>query len=182
MKLLGDDEVVALQSLVAFQRDPAAYRRLFLHFYPKALRFCASYLGNHQLAEEAVSDVMMNIWLLGEKLAKVRNLKVYLFSAVKNKALDCLQKDKKYRFQSELTADMVSDLKSPEEAMIATETVNAIVAAVESLPPKCKTVFTLVRELRCTYLEAAEIMGISEHTVNRHIQLAINHLNKVLKI
>lgn len=182
MKLLGDKELVALQRRVAYYRDTTAYRRIFLYFYPKAFHFCLNYLKNRQLAEEAVSDVMMNLWLLGKKLANVKNLNVYLFSALRNKALDYLERDKKYRFQSELTPDIVSDLKSPEEAMIATETVGAIVAAIDSLPPKCKAVFTLVRELRCSYREAGEILGISENTVNRHIQLAIGHLNKVLKV
>lgn len=182
MKLIEDEELEALQRLVAYKRDPVAYRRLFLYFYPKAIHFCNSYLKNHQLAEEAVSDVMMNLWLLEGKLAKVKNIKVYFFSALKNKALDYLEKQKKYRFQLELTPDIASDLRSPEDAMITTETIKAIDTAITSLPPKCKAAFTLVRETRCTYREAAEIMGISEHTVNRHIQLAIHHLNKVLKI
>lgn len=181
MKLLRDKELEALQRRVAYHRDSTAYRHLFLYFYPKALHFCLSFLKNRQLAEEAVSDVMMNLWLLEGKLAKVKNLNVYLFSALRNRALDYLDRDKKYRFQSELTPDIVSDLRSPEDVMIATETVETIIAAIESLPPKCKAAFTLVRELRCSYREAGEILGISENTVNRHIQLAIGHLNKVLK-
>jgi len=182
MELLRDNELEVLQRRVAYHRDPAAYRRLFLFFYPKALHCCLSFLTNRQLAEEAVSDVMMNLWLLERKLANVKNLNVYLFSALRNRSLDYLKSDQKHRVHSELTPDMASTLRSPEEEMITTETIDVIVAAIASLPPRCKAVFTLIHELRCTYREASEILGISENTVNRHVQRAISHLKKVIKI
>lgn len=180
--MLTDDDVRELQRLVAYDRDPEAYRQLFLFFYPLALRFCSHYLPLRELVEEAVSDVMMNVWGLGDKLANVRNLRVYILTAVKNKALDYRTSQMKHRHTEELSPELKDDSQSPEELLIAAEYTNAINSAIDNLPPKCKAVFLLVRESKATYREAAQIMGISENTVNRHIQTAVKHLSTALGI
>ncbi|GGC41607.1 DNA-directed RNA polymerase sigma-70 factor [Parapedobacter defluvii] len=180
--IASDDELREWQHLVAYHRDEQAYRRLFFHFYPLGVRFCTQYLRRGELAEEAVADVMTNLWLMGKKLMDIQNLRVYVLKAFRNKALDYAEKNRKFSFQEELVHDMAADLQSPEERMISSEAVAAIDRALDSLPPKCRAVFLLVRETRCTYREAAEIMGIAENTVNRHIQTAIRQLAALLRL
>jgi RNA polymerase sigma factor, sigma-70 family len=173
---LGDRELGTLQRAVAYQRDETAYRRMFLYFHPPALRYCISILQNEQLAEEAVSDVMMKLWLMRQHLASIKNIRIYIFSALKRKALDYRKQNSKYRMHVELEAESAIHYQSPEDAVIAAEAIGAITAAIDKLPPKCKEVFLLVRDLRCSYREAATIMDISVNTVNRHVQEAVKHL------
>ncbi len=179
---LTDDDIASLQRRVAYDRDPLAYRQLFLFFHPLALRFCLHYLPIRELAEEAVSDVMLKVWGLDNRLANVRNLRVYILTAVKNKALDYRDSHRKYQYTEEISPDLAADSASPEELVIAAEYARAIDQAIDNLPPKCKAVFLLVRESKASYREAAEIMGISENTVSRHIQTAVKQLSAALGI
>ena len=70
-------------------------------------------------------------------------------------------------------AAIVSDLPSAEREVMASQTLDLLLATIEELPPKCKQVFLLSRASDMTYPEIAAHCGISVKMVEKHISRAI---------
>ncbi|NJK98274.1 MAG: sigma-70 family RNA polymerase sigma factor [Bacteroidales bacterium] len=58
---------------------------------------------------------------------------------------------------------------------------NAIENAINDLPERCRLVFLLAKEESLKYREIAEILSISEKTVNAQIVTAIKKLGNSLR-
>jgi RNA polymerase sigma-70 factor (ECF subfamily) len=65
--------------------------------------------------------------------------------------------------------------------MVSREIAVSINNAVNSLPPKCKMVFMLVKEDGLKYKEVADILNLSIKTVDAQMVIAINRIRKSLK-
>jgi len=53
-----------------------------------------------------------------------------------------------------------------------------VIQIIENLPPKRKMVFQMIREEGLSYREVAELLDISERTVEVHLKLAIKDLRE----
>jgi len=176
-------DIQNLQDKVAVGRDEVAYRTLFLHFYCGLLRFSTTYVGQKEIAEEIVSDVMLKIWTMGCSLNKVKNLGVYLFTSTKNSSINFLVSNKKYSTWDidQIGPEVAVEFSTPIAQLLNTELCEQIDKSINSLPPKCRLAFVLNREDGLSYKEISEIMGISLNTVDRHLQIAQQKLGSALK-
>lgn len=172
-----------LQEKVALQRDQQAYKALFLHFYKVLTPFAITLLKSRQSAEEVVGDVMLNIWQIEGRLMAVADLKVYLFRAVKNRAINHLTRSP--RFQGfacwEKEQGFYDDAPDPHERLQKQEMHRCLRHAIKSLPPRCGMVYHLVKEEGLSYREVAGIMSISENTVDRQLNNALHKLIGALR-
>ena len=172
-----------LQQKVAIERDEQAYRQMFFYYYPRLSRFALPFVGIKEAAEEVVSDVMLRVWALGDGLQRIDNLTVYLFRATRNRSLNYIRDHQKHAARS---LDLLEDTlpythTDPETSLLQNEWKSLMQAAVERLPPRCGTVYRLVRENGLSYREVAAIMEISENTVDRHLNNALHKLVKAVK-
>lgn len=165
---------------IANDRDESAFKKLFHYFYDDLVHFSASITNDFASSEDLVSDLMLKIWMEPTKLLAIQNLKTYLFIATKNLSFNQLNRWKTHQnyVNHPITKNQPS---TPEEVLISKEFVKHFELLVHNLPPKAKMAFTLVKDNLCTYVEAAEIMEISVHTVDRHIQTALQRLKGELK-
>jgi len=172
---------VSPQQLGAFYclyDDSFAYKELFLSFYNPLLRFATSLVKSKEQAEEIVSDVFIQIWEKRKRINSINNLKVYLFIAVKNTALNYLSRQNKTLTDNIDLADL--ELKSiyfdPEQLMVTAEMIARIKQAIEQLPPKCKLIFKLIKEEELKYKDVAEILGLSIKTVEHQVSIALKKI------
>lgn len=179
---LSSDYIIQLQRQVAYSRDEKSYKQLFLYFHPVLLRFAIRFLQSNDTAEDIVSDVMMRVWDMGDRLSRVDYLKTYLFTAVKNACLTYLS-SKKNRHLTLDNIDEFGELSviSPEQKFLQTEFMQIIASSIEDMPPKCKMVYILIKEEGFKYKEAAEIIGISPNTVEGHMQTALKKIYEALE-
>ena len=148
------------------------------------LLFATGFIRNKEIAEEIVSDVFVKIWEKRGELDKIKNLKSYLFISVKNGCLSHLRKAKKSKI---ISLDEIQDfyflpVESPEDDLIDKEANNQIYQAIEKLPPKCKLAFSLAKINGLKHKEIAEVMCISEKTVNNHMVSAVKKICDILKL
>ena len=167
-----------LQEQIARNDDAFAYKELFVSFYNPLLRFAITLVKSREQAEEVVSDVFISIWEKRKRIDSISNLKVYLFIAVKNTSLNYLSRQNKNLTDSVNEADMEfrSIYFDPEQLMVTAEMVARIKNAIEALPPKCKLIFKLVKEEELKYRDVAEILGISQKTVESQLAIAIKKI------
>lgn len=158
--------------------DESAFRVFFETYSRRLFHLAYYYLNSRELAEEAVLDVFTVIWQKRETLSHVKEPEHYLYVSVKNQALHYIrrgyvqEKDTCSLYEIELMPD--SD--SPEKKLLDKEYRDLIQQAIDSLPPKCREVFRLVLSDKLKNKEIADVLGISEKTVNIHIAKAYQRI------
>jgi RNA polymerase sigma-70 factor (ECF subfamily) len=73
-------------------------------------------------------------------------------------------------------------IEGHEEGLVEKEIIEQIYEAIETLPCKCKMVFTLAKINGLKYKEIAEVLDITEKTVNNHLVLAVKKITELLNV
>ena len=148
------------------------------------LLYALSFVRNQEIAEELVSDVYVKIWHKRSELPTIQNIRSYLFIAVKNSCLSHLRKMKneKIVFIDEYNDFLFPTVESNDEKTLEKEMLTKIYKAIGELPPKCKEAFSLAKINGFKHREIAEIMHISEKTVNNHLVTALKKITETLGI
>lgn len=163
--------------------DEAAFEELFDSFFPGLVSFAASFLKNRQLAEEVTEDVFIKLWQNREQAKGIHNIAVYLYKAVKYVSIDALEKQKKFKSVSfDEIGDAFTFSYLPQEAsLINKENCLKIFEAINRLPARCRLIFRLIKEEGMKYREVAQLLGLSEKTVENQMNIAIKKLIEALK-
>lgn len=176
------DHILNLQQRIALHSDQSAYKELYLLFYKPLLQFGYSFVRSHEMAEEIVSDVFVNLWKKRAQITDIQNLRLYLFVSTKNTALNYLRSQKKPLLQAEqYQVQLQSIYFDPERLMITAEMVNRVQAAIRKLPPRCQLIFKLVKEDGLKYREVAELLSLSVKTVENQIITATRRVGEAIR-
>ncbi|HET9745223.1 MAG TPA: RNA polymerase sigma-70 factor [Chitinophagaceae bacterium] len=163
--------------------DQLAYRQLFIQFYTKLSRFVMGFTKNKELTDEIVSDVFINVWRRRTKMGEIKNLKLYLYVSAKNTTFNYL---KKLHRENLTDLDMVEieledPFADPGAAMITREMNLKLKAAINDLPPRCKLIFTLIKEDGLSYKQTAQLLSVSVSTVENQISIALKKISGAVR-
>mgnify|MGYP001554294950 CR=1 FL=1 len=150
--------------------DPAAFEVLYNRFWFKLFITAHKRLQSREESEEAVQTLFESLWKNRHKIIIRTSLENYLFSAIRYIVLKLL-----YR-RNDLPVDTGEHALpdySTEETILANDLSLQIDKIVQSLPKKCRNVFELSRYEMKSHREIADILGISEKTVENHITKAL---------
>ncbi len=164
------------------QGDQQAFRELIKLFGVSMHHFAYSITGNKQEAEEVVSDVFIKTWQHRESLPAADFLRCYLFKAVKNTALNYIKRNDRLEncySQWEMEVSRHPNY-TPEDIAISNEHLRLIRDAINSLPPRCREIFLLVKEEGFSYAETATLLEISVATVNVQMTIAAKKIWGIL--
>jgi len=155
---------------------------LFEKYYTSLCRFAMRFTDNHEDAEELVVDVFVDIWKRHETLAISKSIRVYLYAAVKYKALEHIKNTRHKTFLSidDYSSEALYENVDPNEVFAAKETQQYYLQAVKSLPAQCQLIFTMHKMDGLKYAEIAEILNISVKTVENQMGKALKHLRSYL--
>lgn len=172
------------QEKIAVNNDAAAFERLYLHVAPELTRFACSFVKEPAIAEDIVAETFATLWKKRATLMEIENLRVYLFSSIRNASLNHLQQQQRTAFYSfdQLSVALGSyfSTANPEQQYITRELAAAVAQAVESLPPKCRMIFKLAREERLRYKEIAAILNISVRTIDSQVAIALRRIHTAI--
>ncbi|SFV28098.1 RNA polymerase sigma-70 factor [Thermoflavifilum thermophilum] len=159
-----------------------AYRALFLHVYTPLYRFALSIIKSHEAAEEIVSDVLLKVWQQRERLARIEQIRLYLYVAIKNTALNYQARASKNLLErlEDHPVEWISTSAGPEELFLTAEMQRRIQLAVQQLPPRCRVIYQLIREYGLKHKEVAELLGISQKTVEAQMGIALRKIAEAL--
>jgi RNA polymerase sigma-70 factor, ECF subfamily len=161
--------------------DPSAFEALFHAYHAGMCSFAYRYLGARDLAEEIVQEVFLCVWERRETWHVRTSVRSYLLTAVRNAALSYLRHERVVRRrQIEIPDSQETLAVSPEVRAQEAELITAVREAIARLPERCRVAFTLHREQGLTYVEVAEVLGISPRTVEVQIGRALKALRKRL--
>jgi RNA polymerase sigma-70 factor (family 1) len=170
---------------IALFNDEASFEQLFLHYNGRLFHLANSFVKMEEAAEEIVSDVFVNVWRNRSRLLEIENIDVYLYVAIKNLSLKQIGK---HTAQSTFSIDdlhfdhLQSTCLTPEEMLVSKEILNRIYQAIESLPPKCRLIFKLVREDGLRYKDISQILNISVKTIDAQMAIAAKKVTQTLRM
>lgn len=168
-----------LRYAIAMERDAVAFKKLYHHFYHDLRLFGMGMIKSGPVVEDIIADIFVKIWTLEMDLLRIDKINTYLFRSVRNNAIKHLERMPLQVDISEII-NFEYHIVTPEQALISQEHIACIETAIAQLPSKCRMAFTLVKDMDCSYKDAAEIMDISVNTVDRHMQLALRRLREIL--
>jgi RNA polymerase sigma-70 factor (ECF subfamily) len=170
-------DIDGLINRVLFYDDNLAFDQLFKISYNPLIKTCLKIVPCYAVAEELVSEVLLKVWKNRNRIIIASSGNSYLFTSVRNIAIDYLRKEKKA-----LWADLSevrnhhSELYNPHQVSELAELQDQINHAVNKLPKKCRLVFQLSREEGLKYNEIAERLNISHKTVETQIGRALRSI------
>ncbi|PSL46639.1 RNA polymerase sigma-70 factor (ECF subfamily) [Chitinophaga niastensis] len=158
--------------------DIASFKELMKAFSASLQYFACSIVCNQEEAEEIVADVFIKIWQQRQHLPSPENIKFYLFKAVKNTALNYLKSNGRRITHHAAWEIQVNRHKNqnPEDILISKEQVTLIQSVIQSLPPRCRQIFILIKEDGLTYEQVAVLLDLSKATVNVQMTLAMKKI------
>lgn len=170
--------------------DRIAFNELYRQYY-LSLRSYAELFLDEVEAEDVVQDVFLNVWLRKEGLDDSQSLQGYLLRSVYNSSLNVLKKkihSNDYRSTYEQEIEEIGyRYYDPDANEVIRRLYNQdlraeINAAINSLPARCREVFTLSYLHDIPSKEISLQLGISLSTVDNHIYSALKLLREKLRI
>ena len=112
-------------------------------------------------ARDVVQEVFIRLWHGRAALQISRSLKAYLHRAAVYGALHHLEKTQRIK-------------------RVPLQSVAALAAAVDALPPMCRTVFVLSRHDELSNTQIADCLGVSVKAVEKHLTKALGRLREAV--
>ncbi|MEI8112849.1 MAG: RNA polymerase sigma-70 factor [Bacteroidia bacterium] len=164
--------------------DEIAFQELFELYVHGILRFSNSILRSKELSEEAVSDVFFNLWTHRAKLAKIENIKAYIYTSARNTSLNYLSKERREKAISleDISVSLPINEICPESVLISKELKEAIGRAIDHLPERCKLIYSLAKIEQLKYKEIAQILDISVKTIDHQLTIAIKKIGEEIQV
>ncbi len=159
-----------------------AFEELFFLYYQPLCQFAFLFLKSRELSEEIVSDVYLKMWLHRTSLSKVKNIRSYLYSAVRNLSID-YQRSKKNVTEDTIDPyilEISSTDPSAYDIIEEREKIELLQKAIDELPERCRIILRLHLNEELRSKEIAEILNISHKTVESQIAIAIRKLTHIL--
>jgi RNA polymerase sigma-70 factor, ECF subfamily len=161
--------------------DKAQFERLFKTHYAPLCHFANQYINDFDAAQDIAQKVFINLWETRDTIDPQKSVKSYLYTSVKNRCLNYIRDNKKYRsrvLDIEL-GDIDIAFEEPDSG--AAELEAKIAEAMQALPEKCRLVFEMSRFQDKKYKDIADELGLSVKTVEAHMSKALKTLKDSLK-
>lgn len=163
-----------------------AFEHLYKTFYVYLCAIATKYVYRADTAKEITNDVFLNVWKNHATLEYP--VKSYLIRAVKNRCINHLQREKTSEVplsevKEQLLAHQEEQIGREEHPLAYLENKEfeqMIYDAIDTLPPKCKKIFTQYLYQNKTYEEIAQINNISTSTVRVQIKIGLSKLRLLL--
>jgi RNA polymerase sigma-70 factor (ECF subfamily) len=192
--VLSKDSVLAgaIKALVVAGEREAARERfseLVGSQQRRALRIAFQYLRDAHDADEAVQDAFVKVFTHITSYREDLPFEVWFTRILVNGCLD-MRKARARRLRWVLpmsspaeqpAAEPTAPQQNPEQRLVSSERGKEIAAAVEQLPDRQRTVFTLCHIAEQTTAEVSQALGLSEATVRVHLFRAVRKLRKLLE-
>lgn len=161
--------------------DENAYIKVYNSFVDPLKRFLICLIGSAEDGEELLQEVFIKIWESRENIDPEKNIKSYIFSIARNKALNFFRSNKGYELLDKDIDVAAGDYYVADQAMIARDTELLIEIAVESMPRQRKEVFRMYQN-GMDYEQIAAKMDITVPNVRKYVMRARNDIKDVMAV
>jgi RNA polymerase sigma-70 factor (family 1) len=161
--------------------DETAFDFFFREYYAALCYYSFQVTRSKADAEEIAGNSLVKFWERRMRFDSLAAIRSFLYTSAKNESLNCVRN--RQRAARNIKASAVfSDLseKNNFERLVETETYREIVVALETLPPQCKKIFSMLFLQGKSYQQIASELQVSVATVRSQKARAIGLLRKKL--
>jgi len=160
--------------------DHDAFESLFREYHAALCAFADRIVAAPDVAEEIVQDVFASLWRTRSSLRITTSLRAYLYTAVRNRALNHARRSVTESALDTAAASRAASGREPDAVAQAGETASLVASAIASLPPRCREVITLRWVHGLSHSEIAQAMGVSPKAVENQITRGLRALRSLL--
>lgn len=169
----------------AAEGSEAAFTQLFHAHKDRLYTFLMRLTGSPEATEDIIQDVFLKLWAMRDKLDDIDRFGSYLLRMSQNQVLNAFKRmSKQTLILAELkrqTGFAITGVDEQLEQNIEQRQVQQkLQAAIESLTPQQKMIYSLSREANMKYEEIAEQLQISPNTVKNHMVMALKAIREHL--
>lgn len=131
------------------------------------------------MSRDDVDDIVQEAYvrvLRAKATGPLQSPKAFLFAVARNLALDRMRHQQIARTEPLVETEAMSVLDEGidiPEAVARSQELSFLTEAIQSLPDRCRQVFTLRKVYGLSQQEIARRLGISEHTVSAQLTIGI---------
>ncbi|SFU77756.1 RNA polymerase sigma-70 factor, ECF subfamily [Polaromonas sp. YR568] len=152
-------------------------------YYQELLNFCSRTVRNRDAAADIVQETYARVLAVQHSGQAVPEPRALLYRTARNLQIDQHRRNEvrgeALHPDAETAAAELDNLAAPQAfepdaAAASAQGVNALLAAIDALPLRCREAFILHKFDGLPHSEVAEQMGISRKMVEQHIKLAMD--------
>jgi len=134
-----------------------------------------------QLAKDIIQEVFLKLWDQRNQLTSILNIEAWLYRVTENKIIDFLRKASADNRLKEKIWNQLQQIVNESEQYLAAKEYNQIIQkAIDQLPPQRKLIYQLNKENGMSYLDIADELQLSKHTVKNQLSTAIKSVRNFL--
>jgi RNA polymerase sigma factor (sigma-70 family) len=151
------------------------FATIFLSGYGDCVRFAVGMLGDRAIAEEAVQNAFVRLWVRPPRLDDAGAAKAYVLRTIANMGHDVRRRDQRRRVLEPLSWQETQETKVRDDAVAVD-----VRRAIDALPTRRRACVLLRYVLQFTEQETAEALEISIGTVKSQTSKALRQLREQL--
>jgi len=182
--LISQEALTDEQLLAMFKGGQrSAYEEIYRRYWTLLFSHARKMVQSDEDAKDIVQDVFSVFWLDGPTLELNTSLSAYLYSIVRYKVFNLIDRKKvRSDYLSLLGSFIKRNEYSGEYLLRAKQMEELIEKEIAALPQKMREVFELSRKANLNYREIAEKLNISDNTVKKQMSNALKILRSRLGI
>lgn len=148
------------------QGNQLAFSMIYKKYVSQAFTLAFKYLFSKELAEDAVQNLFLKLWMIREDIDETKPINRYIFTILRNDLLNTLRDSKKNIFVLEDCLSMLMNLEdTSQHENLEQEQLYIIQQAVEQLSPQRRKIFEMKASGNYTNQEIADKLNLSINTI-----------------
>lgn len=177
----SQDEAQALVKALK-EGNQLAFSIVYKTYAAQTFSLAFKYLLNKELAEDAVQNLFLKLWLKKEEIDETKPINRYLFTMLKNDLLNTLRDSKKNIYLLEDCLSMVLELEdNSQNENLKQEQMNIIQQALEQLSPQRRKVFEMKVSGKYSNQEIADKLNLSINTIKFQYSQSLKQIRATVR-
>lgn len=149
--------------------------------YETAVRYALTFLSNEDEARDTVSDTMLRLIEMKDRVDGERNVRALFFSMVHNRCMDVLRRRQRYMVMEDYLVRTANHFSDDELTCLCQRELFRIVGSViREMPEKERTVFLNIRIEGECYKAVAEQTGLTCRGVEYQLKRSVDRIKNRL--
>jgi RNA polymerase sigma-70 factor (ECF subfamily) len=156
-------------------------RVLFARHHLRIYHYVARFTGDASLAEDAVSDVFLDVWRRSGKFEGRSQVSTWLLAIARYKALTAMRRRADLQLDEEVAAAVIDETIDIEAGLLEKDRSRIIRRCLSRLSPVHREIIDLVYYHEKSIEEVAQIVRVPTGTVKTRMLYARRRLLKLLR-
>ena len=164
-------------TLISIKLNEQEFHNIFERYYVALCLFANQYMEDDEASADIVQDSFAKLWQIRDDFFYLHQVKAFLYTAVRNKALNELEHSKVVWEYAQKVIEKKKD-SFFHDAVVEEETYRIVAEAIDMLPAQMKAIMKLAMEGKKNN-EIAEHLNVSAETVHTLKRIAYKKLREL---